>query len=189
MLDGKDIETNEQQMTQETNTQESPVAKPEGEAEALTAEEMLAQATAQNQELMNELAKLRKASDKNASEAADWKKKYRSTLDAQTKASEEAAEKKAAEESRVASLERKVKIYEGTSKHLKMGWSAELAEKGATALADGDMDTYMELQSQATVQQIEAEKAKWLKSRPDINAGTGTDTDPFIAGFKSAMKY
>ena len=188
-MENKDIETNEQQVTQEINTQEPAVAKPEGDNETLTAEEMLAQVTAQNQELMNELAKIRKASDKNAAEAADWKKKYRSTLDAQTKASEEAAEKKAAEESRVASLERKVKIYEGTSKHLKMGWTAELAEKGATALADGDMEAYMELQSQATAQQIEAEKAKWLKSRPDINAGTGTDSDPFIAGFKSAMKY
>lgn len=187
MDNNKDIEMTEQNVQE--NTTDTQASTPEGDNnENLTAEEMLAQVTAQNQELMNELAKMRKASDKNASEAADWKKKYRNTLDAQTKASEEAAEKKAAEETRVASLERKVKIYEGTSKHLKMGWTAELAEKGATALADGDMDTYMELQSQATAQAIEAEKAKWLKSRPDINAGTGTDTDPFIAGFKSEMK-
>ena len=41
------------------------------------------------QELMVEIAKLRREKDKNASEAADWKKKFRETQSAEEKASAE----------------------------------------------------------------------------------------------------
>ena len=62
------------------------------------------------QELMTENAKLKKAQEKAASEAADYKKKYNATLSEKEKASLEKAEKEAEREERYQKLLRENEI-------------------------------------------------------------------------------
>jgi len=129
--------------------------------------------TAQVQELMKEVAKLKKTSDKNASEAADWKKKYRETLSAQEQVSEEKAEAEAAKEERFNQLLRENQISKYVRQYMKQGYTEELAQKAAEAMYDGDTDALFKAQSEATNAIITAKQNEWLKSRPDVNAGTG----------------
>ena len=139
------------------------------------------------QELMVEIAKLRREKDKNASEAADWKKKFRETQSAEEKASAEKAEREAQRQAEYEALVRKNQIHDLTENFMDQGYSKELARKAATSWVDNDKDTLLECQKQFTAQLIAGEKEKWIASRPEINAGTGnaTETDPFLAGFNS----
>lgn len=128
----------------------------------------------QNQELMTQIAKLKSASDKNASEAADYKKKWRESLSAQEQASQDEAERQAKHEEYVKGLERKVAIGDYTQLYAKQGYSPEMAQKAAEAFYDGDTDTLFKVQTAAQDAIIKAKETEWLKSRPEINAGTGT---------------
>ena len=78
--------------------------------------------------------------DKKASEAASLSKqlKERMTDDEQKKAAE--AEEKANLLKKVEELERKDKISNYTAQYLGMGYSKELAEDTAKAMAEGDME-------------------------------------------------
>ena len=134
----------------------------------------LAELTAQNQALMTEVAKLKKASDKNASEAADYKKKYRETLSAQEQASIDKAEKEAEREEKYNQLLRENQISKYVRQYMKQGYSEELATKAAEAMYDGDTDALFNVQTEATTAIIKQKESEWLKSRPDVNAGTGT---------------
>lgn len=128
----------------------------------------------QNQQLMNEIAKLKKASDKNASEAAKYKRQYRETLSAQEQASQDKAEKEAEREAYIQSIVRENQMNKYVRQYMSLGYSAELAEKAATARADGDEDALLKIQQDAQTAIINAERAKWLKSRPDVSTGTTT---------------
>ena len=136
----------------------------------------LAELTAQNQALMTEVAKLKKASDKNASEAADYKKKYRETLSAQEQASIDKAEKEAEREEKYNQLLRENQISKYVRQYMKQGYSEELATKAAEAMYDGDTDALFKAQTEATSAIIKAKENEWLKSRPDVPAGTGSST-------------
>ena len=141
------------------------------------------------QALMVEVAKLKRAQEKAASEAAEYKKKWKESLSVQEQASMEKAEKEAAEAERVKMLERKVAVSEYTENYLDLGYPKELAKKAAEAQADSDNDTLLEIQKQ--VQEISRKKweEEFLKSRPEIVTGAGEgnsdDEDPFLKGFKS----
>ena len=139
------------------------------------------------QELMVEIAKLRREKDKNASEAADWKKKFRETQSAEEKASAEKAEREAQRQAEYEALVRKNQIHDLTENFMDQGYSKELARKAATSWVDNDKDTLLECQKQFNAQLIASEQEKWIASRPEINAGTGnaTENDPFLAGFNS----
>ena len=155
-----------------TSTEETKVEKDDTNEVDVAAK--LAELTAQNQALMTEVAKLKKASDKNASEAADYKKKYRETLSAQEQASIDKAEKEAEREEKYNQLLRENQISKYVRQYMKQGYSEELATKAAEAMYDGDTDALFNVQTEATTAIIKQKESEWLKSRPDVNAGTGT---------------
>ncbi|MCP6003230.1 hypothetical protein NL386_37360, partial [Klebsiella pneumoniae] len=77
-----EVETKVTETTESTETKKEPEKTPEVDV----------------QELMTQLAKLKRANDKLSSESAEWKKKYQATLSEQEKASEEKAEREAERE-------------------------------------------------------------------------------------------
>ena len=162
------------------NTQTVDAAQENGTEQVTekTAEQQLLEATEQIQSLMNEVAKLKKASDKNAEEAAKYKRQYRDTLSAQEQASQDKAEKEAEREAYIAQILRENQINKDMRQFLALGWSEELANKAATAKADNDMDALFKFQKEAQDALIAAKQAEWLKSRPDINAGTSRQISP-----------
>lgn len=81
--------------------------------------------------------------DKATGEAAEWKRKYNSTLSEAEQARIAAEEARKATETRLAELERKDKISTTKDQYLKSGFSAELAFATAEAFVDGKMDVVL----------------------------------------------
>ena len=144
------------------------------------------------QELMVELAKVKRAQEKAASEAADYKKKYNATLSEKEQASIEKAEKEAEREQQFNELLRENKINKLEKNFVLLGYDEEQALRAATAQYDGDTDTLFKVQQEVQQALIKKKEEEWLKSRPPINAGAGNgnEEDPFLKGFQSVnSKY
>lgn len=139
------------------------------------------------QELMVEMAKLKKAQEKAASEAAEYKRKYQATLSEKEQASLEKAEKEAEREEQFNQLMRENRINKLEKNFVLLGYSEEQANKAATAQYDGDTDTLFRIQDEVQKAKIKEAEAEWLKSRPPVNTGTGNEKeeDAFLKGFKS----
>lgn len=126
------------------------------------------------QELMVELAKLKRAQEKAASEASEYKKKWKESLSEQEQASMEKAEAQAKKDEEFEFLKRQVRVNELTENFMDLGYSKEMARKAANAQADNDTNTLLDIQKAFQEQQKKTWEADFLKSRPEIAAGTGT---------------
>ena len=120
---------------------------------------------------MVENAKLKRAFDKAASEASDYKKKYNATLSEQEKASLEKAEEQAKRDERLAELEREVSVHRFTESFLDLGYDKESAIAAATAQVDNDVDTLFKLQKKILDEKIQAKEQELIKSMPRAKTG------------------
>lgn len=154
-------------MNEENTNIENPETKPEAASAAETKE-----TTPDVQELLTELAKLKRTNDKLASESAEWRKKYQATLSEQEKASEEKAEREAEREERLQALIRENTINKIEKAYLGQGWTADEAAKMAVAEADNDFETKMKIQKAVEDRKAKQVMTDFLKSRPDIQYGT-----------------
>lgn len=154
-------------MNEENTNIEKPETKPEANNAAETKE-----TTPDVQELLTELAKLKRTNDKLASESAEWRKKYQATLSEQEKASEEKAEREAEREERLQALIRENTINKIEKAYLGQGWTADEAAKMAVAEADNDFETKMKIQKAVEDRKAKQVMTDFLKSRPDIQYGT-----------------
>ena len=154
-------------MNEENTNIEKPETKPEATSAAETKE-----TTPDVQELLTELAKLKRTNDKLASESAEWRKKYQATLSEQEKASEEKAEREAEREERLQALIRENTINKIEKAYLGQGWTADEAAKMAVAEADNDFETKMKIQKAVEDRKAKQVMTDFLKSRPDIQYGT-----------------
>jgi len=125
----------------------------------------------QLQQLMVENAKIKRAMDKAASEAADYKKKYNATLSEQERASQEKAEEQARRDERLAELERENSIHRYTESYLDLGYDKETAVKAATAQVDGDVDTLFTLQKKVIDEKVLAKEQELIKDIPRAKTG------------------
>ena len=160
-----------------TVTVEEPVAE---EEVVLTPDEELAK-------LRVEMAKIKKAQEKAASEAADYKRKYNSTLSEQEKQKIAKAEQEAETQTKLADAEKKLKIIDIQNTFMDLGYSKDKAQEAAVAQFEGDYDTLVKLQKEFLATTVKQKEAEWLKTRPKTQTGTGEDgaIDPFLAGFNS----
>jgi hypothetical protein len=160
--------------------QESADQKPEEQKEKKLSE------TEQLQQLMTDYVKLKKAFDATASEAADYKRKYKATLDEKQVASMEKAEAEAKRDAELAEYKRRDMIHELTEQFMDLGYSKESAKKAAVARADGDKTTEFNIQKAENARMIAEKEAEWLKSRPQVQQSSDeAETDPFLLGFNS----
>ena len=137
------------------------------------------------QELLVEIAKLKRERDKNASEAAKWKKEFRATQSVQEVANAEKAEAEARRQEEFDSMKRELTINRLEKTYLAMQYTPEEASKMAVAEADGDFEAKVKIMSEVDARKKKSYEAEWLASRPEINTGggSGNDEDPFIKGF------
>lgn len=144
----------------------------------LTAEEQLAKALA-------EAKKLKAAMDKAASEAADYKKKYRATLDEKERLDLEKAEREAQRDAELEQLRRENTINKMAKSFIGMGYTEEQAIKASEAQLDGDYDELFRIQQAFLSARDKQKEAEWMKKMPTPPAGhgEGDKIDPFIAGF------
>ncbi len=168
--------------TAQTEQEQETTQAEETEEPVLTAEEELAK-------LRVEFMKVKKAQEKAASEAADFKKKYNSTLSEQEQRKMEKAEQEAESQTRLAEAEKKLKIIDIQNTFMDLGYSKDKAKEAAVAQYDGDYDTLVKLQKEFLATTVKQKEAEWLKTRPKTQTGTGEGgaTDPFLAGFNSTF--
>lgn len=171
-MDEKNLNTTEQE-----TTEQKPISEPQQTTEQKnTASPDLQEKKNEPtvQELMVELAKLKRAQEKAASEAADYKKKWQSSLSEKEQADMAKAEAQAKKDEEFESLKRQVRVNELTENFMDLGYSKDLARKAANAQADGDTATLLTIQKQFQDNQKKEWESEFLKSRPEINAGAGT---------------
>lgn len=153
--------TVQDQETKQTETKTEP-KKPETKNEEVNV-----------QDLMLEVAKLKRQVDKASSEAADWKKKYKASLDETEKASMEKAEAEALKDEELNQLRRENTMNKIEKSYLAMGWTADEASRMATAEVDGDFDNKAKIMAEVDARKKKDFESEFLASRPDVNIGAG----------------
>ena len=158
----------ENTVTQETQEVKSTASTPE---KSETKAETKAEPTIQ--ELMTEIAKLKRTADKAASEAADYKKKYRESLNEVERASMEKAEKEAAREEEFNQLKRENSINRLEKSYMQLGFTPEEASRMAIAETDNDLDAKIKVMAEADERKKKEYATEFLATRPDVNVGAG----------------
>ena len=121
-----------------------------------------------------EIEKLKQTISNSNSEAAEWKRKYQSTLDDATRKQQEAEEQAQKNAERLAQLEKEKVIAGYKASYLAMGYDEELAADTANALAEGNDAKLFENQKkhQEAVEKKAREEALRGSGRP---GGSGSD--------------
>ena len=163
-VDSKQPETTS--VSEEKKDAGKPDSKPDGKEPSL-------------QELMVELAKVKRAQEKAASEAAEYKKKWKDSLSEQEKASMEKAEAQAKRDEEFEAMKKTIAIHDLTENFMDLGYDKALAKKAAQAQVDGDTAALLEIQKQFQEQQQKKWETDFLASRPDINVGGGDNAQTY----------
>ena len=138
--------------------------------EKMTVEEKLAALEAN----FESVAQAKATADKNASEAASYKKQLREKqTEEEAKAARE-AEERAALETRVKELEHERAVNGYMAAYTAMGYDEKLAKASAEALANGDTKTVFENQKAFHAAREKELRAEILKSTPAPDAGAPT---------------
>lgn len=154
--------------TPEPNPEPSPEPSPEPAPKEPTV-----------QELMVEMAKLKKAQERAASEAAEYKKKYNATLSEKEKIDVEKAEKEAEKEERFKALERENHINKLEKGYLAMKYTADEASRMAVAEADGDLEAKMKIMAEVDARKQKEIEQEIRRSIPEPNFGVGNEEPTF----------
>lgn len=104
--------------------------------------------------------------DKATADAAEWKRKYNSTLSEAEQARIAAEEAQKATNDRLAELERKDKISTTKDKYIASGFTVELAQATAEAFVDGNMDVVLANLTKHATDVANAVKDKDLHDTP-----------------------
>ena len=124
------------------------------------------------QDLLVEVAKQKRTIDKLMTESAEWRKKYQSTLSEKEKASQEKAEREAEKEEQFKQLVRENQMNKIEKSYLSRGWTADEANRMATAEVDNDFDARMKILSEVETRKAKEIKNEFLKSRPELQYGS-----------------
>jgi len=150
--------------------------KIEGFAE-MTAEEKLAALEAYEFETptpkdnSDEVNKLKTALSKANSECAEWKKALRERQSEQERAEAERAETEKAKDERLKELERKITVGDYLANCLSLGYTKDLAQRAAEAMADNDAAAIMECQREFLEAKTKELEAAALNKQPGLTAG------------------
>lgn len=129
----------------------------------------------QVQQMRVELAKLKKAQEKAASEAADYKRQLRTKQTQEEADAQEKAEKEAARQEEFDRLLKENTVTKLAKNYLSLGYPQELAEKAASAQYDNDTDELFKIQSTYQSAYKKSLEAEWLKTRPTAQSGASED--------------
>lgn len=117
--------------------------------------------------------KLKSLNDKYSAEIAKNKREERARMTADQQAELARLEEEEKQKNHIAELETFQKKTLAKERYLLQGMSVDLAEKAASAELDGDMDALSVIQKQHSDKQIKEAQIEWMRSRPQVNAGTG----------------
>lgn len=122
-----------------------------------------------------EVERLKTANSKANSEAAEWKRKYNDQLSEEEKKKQEDADNLAKMQKELDELRKDKTVSDYKAKFIAQGYSEELAEDTAKALADGDTVKVFANQQKFLDDYAKKIKADALKDTPKPPAGQGGD--------------
>ena len=131
------------------------------------------------QDAMVELAKVKRAQEKAASEAAEYKKKWKESLTIQEQANLEKAEEQAKRDEEFEAMKRKLAINDLVSEYMDRQFPKDIAQKIAEARYEGDNATVNAIEKQMDEAKKKAWESEFLASRPDINIGGGSNANTY----------
>lgn len=178
-----DIEKKE--IDETTANETEPTTEKGTEKKTPTLEELslqLSQANATIAKYKNSIDKL----THNNAELNRWKK---ARMTAEEEQSEAEAEAKERHNAYVKELEDYKNVNEASKRYIQMGMNVDLAIETAKAEVGGDMESVLKNIQSAQDARLNAEREKWLKSRPDVEQGSKKKEDDLIKdAFMSAFK-
>lgn len=140
---------------------------PSAETQTVTLESLQAQIKA----LEEEREKLKKATSNACSDAADWKRKYRSTLDENTRKEQEQAERVTEMEKTLAAYKRKEMTMDYADKLVAAGYTHEVAKDLAQYLPESVPEEFFAKQKSFMDSQKQLIKTQVLNSQPSLSVG------------------
>ena len=144
--------------------------------ESMTPEEKVAALESYEPDMSGWVAK--SVADKHASEAADYKKKWREAVSEDEAKKAQDAEERATLLARVEQLEKEKAVSTYIAAYTAMGYDENLAKSSAEALVKGDTETLFANQKLHNEKQEKALRAELLKQTPPPAAGkTETSVD------------
>ena len=167
------IPTNLQYFAEEAEAPENTEVKQEEAKEPENKEVSATELNDKLQEALVELAKVKKAQEKAASEAAEYKKKWKESLSVQEQANMEKAEEQAKRDEEFESMKKRLAINDLVGNYMDRGYPKDVAQKIAQARYEGDIDTERIIEKQMDEAKAKKLEEQILASRPEINVGTG----------------
>lgn len=125
----------------------------------------------------DEVNKLKTALSKSNSEAAEYKRKLKEKLTESEAAEQARAEEEAKMRERLAELEKKDFLSTHKANFLGAGYSAELAESSANAMADGNWNQVFEDLKKFTEETVAKTKAEYINGQPKGSSGKTPSSD------------
>ena len=163
-------------------------SKIEGYAEMTPEQKLAALEGYEYEDHSEELERQRAAVTKANGEAAEWKRKHTALLSEDEKKKQEDADKLASMEKELAELRKGKVVSDYKAKFVAQGYSEELADETAKALAEGDMTKVFANQQKFLTDYAKGVKAEALKGTPKPPAGgSSTDVD-FSKKIEEAQK-
>lgn len=169
MADVTNTNQTETNTENQTNTTENPAVEKQ-ETGSPTVEELMAQLASERAEK----EKYKNASDKASSEAAKYKKELRSKQTAEEQEAEAKAEADRRRDEELESLRKELNHNKATAAY-KSIQNEKVVESLIEAVADADHATIASIIEAEKKAAVKAAQAEWLKSRPQVNTGTGTE--------------
>ena len=130
-------------------------------------------------ELQAEIAQLKAIAEKSKqtisaanTDAAEWKRKYRATLDEAEREKQENADKYVEMQAELNAYKEKERIATYTAKLVDAGYDTETAKSMAQSLTDGLPDTFFEMHKAFLKSKEQQVKTTMLNSQPNLSAGT-----------------
>lgn len=134
--------------------------------------------------------KIKQAYDRAASEAAEWKRKYRETQSEQERQAAEAAEMNAQRDAELAALKEEKRLATYTQKLMGAGYDQDTAQNMAQSMKDGIDDGFFVAQKRFLEEQKKAAQAAYLNGQPPLASGNTPSSqnieDKSIADFRRA---
>ena len=135
-----------------------------------------------------ELERQKAAVTKANGEAAEWKRKHTALLSEEEKKKQEDADKLASMEEELAELRKGKVVSDYKAKFVAQGYSEELADETAKALAEGDMTKVFANQQKFLTDYAKGVKAEALKGTPKPPAGGSPTGVDFAKKIEEAQK-
>ena len=180
-------ETRGQEQIENTQTTNQEVNQGNAQPEETGKDDMTMDGLlAQLATLKVENARNKAALDKALHNNGELTKQLRAKMTASEQEEEAKREREEAQQKEIEDLKNYKRRSEARERYLTLGMSPEHAKAAAEAEVAGDMEALSDVQKKHTEALLQAQKAEWLKSRPDPNVGHGEDEkekDPFLAGF------